>query len=378
MPWYRTGTVAVTNGNTAVTGTGTQWVANATGGHGIILPDGRIYEIASVNSNTSITLAVSYLGSTASGQNYTIVPTRGPELALLQQVTNMVNSYGAAFLGVGQGLFPGGTAAVPSARGAADTNTGINWLGSDQLEIVTNGVRRVLVTNEGAQITGLLSGTAVTQSATDNTTGRLLKVGDFGIGTARSISDFTAAIEPGLYFYSEAVAVGAPGTGASFWGHALIMKNSSGGNFAFAGRGATNTNSRLWFGYRATSTGAFTWIEVMHHQRLIGTVAQSAGVPTGAVFETGTNANGTYTRFADGTQICSRTLTGSTGAGSAWTFPAAFIAAPVVTGCAVATVLSAAQIDAAPSATAVTVSARDKTDARRADVMHLTATGRWF
>lgn len=36
----------------------------------------------------------------------------------------------------------------------------------------------------------------------------------------------------------------------------------------------------------------------------LGTVSQSAGVPTGAVFESGTNANGKYIKFADGTLIC--------------------------------------------------------------------------
>lgn len=61
------------------------------------------------------------------------------------------------------------------------------------------------------------------------------------------------------------------------------------------------------------------------------------------VVERGSNANGEYVRFADGTQIC--TFTGSaqnitTASGSSfissatetWTFPAAFLGAPVVFG----------------------------------------------
>ncbi|WPO49539.1 hypothetical protein [Pseudomonas sp. S1Bt23] len=39
---------------------------------------------------------------------------------------------------------------------------------------------------------------------------------------------------------------------------------------------------------------------------IIGTVSQSGGVPTGAIIETGTNANGTYTKFAGGAMICTR------------------------------------------------------------------------
>jgi len=70
-------------------------------------------------------------------------------------------------------------------------------------------------------------------------------------------------------------------------------------------------------------------------------------------------------------------MTASDAAATTWTFPSAFIEAPVVTGNAIATVLSVPCLDAAPTTTAATFSARDKTDARRADVVHLHAVGRW-
>ena len=64
---------------------------------------------------------------------------------------------------------------------------------------------------------------------------------------------------------------------------------------------------------------------------LLGTVSQSGGVPTGAVIEAGTN----YVRFADGTQICTGSVTLSASAAltssAIWTYPAAFVAAPTVT-----------------------------------------------
>jgi hypothetical protein len=37
---------------------------------------------------------------------------------------------------------------------------------------------------------------------------------------------------------------------------------------------------------------------------ILGTVSQASGVPTGAVIESGSNANGTYAKFADGTLMC--------------------------------------------------------------------------
>lgn len=36
----------------------------------------------------------------------------------------------------------------------------------------------------------------------------------------------------------------------------------------------------------------------------VGTVSESGGVPTGAIMESGSNANGNYIKYADGTLIC--------------------------------------------------------------------------
>jgi len=69
---------------------------------------------------------------------------------------------------------------------------------------------------------------------------------------------------------------------------------------------------------------------------ILGTVSQSGGIPTGAIIERGSNANGVYIKYADGTMICTwvdttgivcATASGSlftAAANSTWTFPAAF------------------------------------------------------
>ncbi|WP_277594248.1 hypothetical protein [Pseudomonas chlororaphis] len=44
---------------------------------------------------------------------------------------------------------------------------------------------------------------------------------------------------------------------------------------------------------------------------ILGTVSQSGGVPTGAIIERGTNANGDFIKFADGTMICWKVYTRS-------------------------------------------------------------------
>ena len=61
---------------------------------------------------------------------------------------------------------------------------------------------------------------------------------------------------------------------------------------------------------------------------VLGPVSQSAGVPTGAVIERGSNANGEYLRFADGTQICAVFSSFTEAAEVVWTYPAVFAASP--------------------------------------------------
>lgn len=70
---YSTGTIAINNGSVTLTGTGTSWTSAAhvnmqfqnTDGS-----DGNFYDIASVNSTTSITLKTPYVGPSVSGAAY--------------------------------------------------------------------------------------------------------------------------------------------------------------------------------------------------------------------------------------------------------------------------------------------------------------------
>lgn len=163
-----------------------------------------------------------------------------------------------------------GAAAAPALAFATDTGTGIFRAGASTLGLAVTGSEKLRITAGGMTVSGLVDGTAVTQTATDTTPGRLLKVGDFGLG-------------------------GAAGTTA--FGRANIL----------------------------------------------GTVAQTGGIPTGAIIEQGSNANGTYVRFADGTQICTQHLLAGSitfaGAGTLadpyrslaknWTYPASFVDASV-------------------------------------------------
>ena len=84
-----------------------------------------------------------------------------------------------------------------------------------------------------------------------------------------------------------------------------------------------------------TSAGRLALAEhVFGPGNLLGPVSEAAGVPTGSVIERGSNADGSYVRFADGTQVCTSppiatAITDAIGGlhrspALEWTFPAAF------------------------------------------------------
>ncbi|RVL90422.1 phage tail protein, partial [Sinorhizobium meliloti] len=82
---YVTGTVSVTAGSAVVTGTGTAWATALIAGglFGLDSSNGNPVPILSVDSNTQLTLAKPWRGTTAAGQGYWIVR----DTAYLQQQT---------------------------------------------------------------------------------------------------------------------------------------------------------------------------------------------------------------------------------------------------------------------------------------------------
>lgn len=124
-------------------------------------------------------------------------------------------------------------------------------------------------------------------------------------------------------------------------------------------------------------------------QSIVGTVSQSAGTPTGAIIETGSNANGEYIKYADGTMICTyRDATGldtSSAAGSifqsssnyTWTFPVAFASAPLFVSATVEGQARWATMSA-PTTTSVTYQQKNSASAAGLAAARLLAIGRWF
>ncbi|WP_332773254.1 hypothetical protein [Pseudomonas sp. ESBL1] len=214
MPWYRSGTVAITAGQTTVTGTGTNFSANGRVGDAFLGPDGNWYEVTNIASATVLSILPAYKGATVSGGSYAITPIQGYDKSLRDAISSILQQWGSTLASLG------------------DVST-------ENVVPVTKG-----------------------------------------------------------------------GTG-----------------------GTTQAAARTGLGLKSASMAD-----------ILGTVSQSGGVPTGAIIERGSNANGEYVRYADGTQICSIVMPTtshnvSTAVGAlyssdaqTWTFPVAFSGIPAVFG----------------------------------------------
>ena len=192
----------------------------------------------------------------------------------------------------------------------------------------------------------------LTTSDVDTTAGRALKVGAFGIGqtgSAPAISNIDLTnIPSGLFLWDHGVTTGTKPPGAGFNSTVFIERFSPGiiKQTWTDINGGSAISPRTWVrtSYLADTWGP--WREAYNQDNILGTVSQSAGVPTGAIIERGSNANGEYVRFADGTQICSGRLSGGLGSatehGSSLyyylkllTWPASFSGRPTLSGCGV-------------------------------------------
>jgi hypothetical protein len=169
-----------------------------------------------------------------------------------------------------------------------------------------------------------------TQGFTDATPGRLMKTGDFGLGTTNPPeypSDFNQPGIPSGFYGRFSPANGPGGNGWSL----LQINRSSVRQAQLALRTSTSstplaTSIAFRQSLDASAGQWLPWQYIYHSRNTLGTVSEESGVPTGAIIQRGSNANGEFVRFADGTQICWRLYTHDFNSDATQTanYPAAF------------------------------------------------------
>lgn len=226
-------------------------------------------------------------------------------------------------------------AAASAVAAAAATGTFENT--ADGLAATSNGDYFFVVISSGglriyrnsggsASLQGSIGDFTVQSDPYDGATGKMLAVGAFGLGADGNaiVADLDAALASGFYNATAGTTQNMPAGSANQNAVLVAKANSQNGFQLFFNR---TSDSLLFRRYESGSWGA--WGEVYDKNNIVGSVSESANIPTGAVLERGSNANGEYVRWADGTQMCilegiDLDYIAADRLGYDWTFPAQF------------------------------------------------------
>lgn len=300
MAWVSQGTVSVTNGSPTVVGAGTNWFGALQNGWGFVGPDGRTYEVLTVNSATSLTLRTDYQGATASAQTYSAFPTSSLDSDLAASLQTLIANYAGVYNTVGQGRFSGDVVFE------GDRDTGLNNPASNEVGLKAGGDLQLALKG------GKPRGAAVMQSPTDATPDKLALSGAFGWGSVGG--------NVHLNQYSDAAGVSQvlgdpitstpPDKPVSGRGHAGIHLASGEDRWLqFMGQvGGSNSAKEQFFVRRSYQGDVSPWRELFHQGSILGDVSGSLTETFGALIQYGSVSNGEFWRFAGGLQVCKRSV----------------------------------------------------------------------
>lgn len=237
MPWYKAGTVSVTQNSNAVIGTGTAFIANSRVGDAFRGPDGDWYEVTNIASNTAVSISPNYQGATNAAGSYALAPLQGYVKESADRLRQLVDQWGATLAGLGSVSVEN---IVPVAKGGTGGNTQL------------------------AARAGLGLGTAAT-AAIGYELGNVADAyasGRTKTSVAQSwLTNAVHGIDPNLYPPGSA---GMPTGGTGYW-YKQILRHSDGSNrltiawpYGLAGNSGTVK-------FQSIYDGAVTpWIELYH------------------------------------------------------------------------------------------------------------------
>ena len=355
MAWYDAGTVKVTANNATVTGTGTKWLAGARQGEAFVAPDGRLYEVKNIASDTSLTLTQAYRGTSASAQPYALAPMQGYVKGLADRVATLLlqsqdewssvlkkedlqsspndptpwkiltnsRSFGLGSFGAANSYDRWPTVSlndinVPAGMYYVSTEItdrpttapGVVW----HRQTGTVGAQLYVSSDGGFLHRGRRSG--VYQAWLTS-----LNVGEFGLGGATAVPrNGRDSSNPFGWYYQ---------TRATTWGGGSFFLDMPYGSNMNAGLRLSTTPYTDNFFLNGGVSGKQEYrpaCKLVHDKNIVGDVAD------GSVVQSGSNVNGSWIRLANGTQICRGQKTFS---GNGWkpsspviSYPMAFIAPP--------------------------------------------------
>jgi hypothetical protein len=285
---YSTGTASINANETTVTGQGTTWLTMGLQAGDIFWAGGLSCRIAAVVSNTQLTLAFPWPGSTRTAANYEVryTPDMQRALASTREVLDKLTN--------------GNIYALAGLTSAADKLPYFTGAGTMAQTDFSAFARTFLDDANGAAVYGTLGTIPNAQLP------QRLK-----IATVDAVVDADTLTETGLYFALTG-STNTPDSARNWYidVKAQSVNGSAARQYAYSNDGFAEYQRIKWY-------GSWSAWKPIHTER-------------------GSNANGDYVRFPDGTQICfMRIFFLGSGAGvrtSDIPYPAAFVGTVFLVG----------------------------------------------
>lgn len=285
------GTDVKTINGESILGSGNIVIAGGGGGSGtvtsasVVTANGLSGSVATATSTPAFTLSTTVNGmvkgngtafsAAVAGTDYILPSGSGAAL------TGITNSQVSGSAPLASPTFTG----VPAAPTASvDTNTTqlattAYVVGQSYLKTATAASTYATIASQGTAAAGVL-----TTSTTDITTGRVVKVGDYGVGTAPVSSDnWNTVVASGKYRNTSTSATGIPeATAGLLMTNTYIDANTAtqmAWNTASGAVYTRNKASGTWGSWTAATSGGVTTVSVVSANGLSGSVATATSTP---------------------------------------------------------------------------------------------------
>lgn len=324
MAWFYATSVSVTNGATVVSVNAGDDIALAQGAGGLVIGTQPPVEIKRTyldgSSNKKIELLKPWPYGSQTNQAAVAFPTDGDLAAATAVLKQLIESFSLA----------------TQAEAQAGTDN-------------TKPMTPLRVKQAMDALLGSASKLTATTSATDTVQGRAMRSGDYGAGAVSGLVETDpSAVRQNRFMATSATWPTSPmwGTDAANQGQLLQMQH---GDPTYAVQLFHSLSATVGDLVRRISNNVVgPWVRNITSANMVGTVAASGGSPSlfSAIIERGSNANGEYVKFADGTMICwatplvvATTLNNANVGSFGWSyysdnnlvnFPATFSSAPSV------------------------------------------------
>jgi hypothetical protein len=352
MPWYKSGTVSVTQNSNAVIGTGTEFISNSRVGDAFIGPDGTLYEVTNIASNSALAITPAYKGASSATGFYALAPMQGYNKATADALRAASLQVGDALGGLDESVAEAAASAA-TATAAKDvvlisTATAVEaataaGASESHVAVLASAVEEDAASSSSAAAAALASknAAAISEANAAASAGSIVNplpmaggtmsgaINEAPVNTIASAAtvDIGAATSNVVFIngVTTIASLGIIPSGARrtvrFLGALVLTHNATSLILPYGVNITTAANDTAeflslgggnWFCLRYTPANGKPLAFAFDRSNIVGTVTDSAGIPSGAIIESGSNANGSYVKFADGTLMCRRaTPTGS-------------------------------------------------------------------